>query len=196
AASRRRGRRSRTAGRIRLAVLLALLAAIVALVVVATSSGSRSSSSSARNGSDKRAVASSRSSEHHPSSGAGATGRADALRASEVQRVLAYTPFITGGTPRHRVVALTFDDGPSPYTIQIIRELVRMHAPATFFVVGQQLNDFSAALRDELRHGFAIGDHTENHAYMVKLSAAGQYKQIHDAVVRIERLGAPVPLLF
>src|SRR5438067_10640649 len=31
---------------------------------------------------------------------------------------------------------------------------------------------------------------------MVKLSAAGQYKQIHDAAVRIERLGAPVPLLF
>jgi len=34
------------------------------------------------------------------------------------------------------VVALTFDDGPSPYTAGVVNVLVRMHVPATFFVVG------------------------------------------------------------
>jgi peptidoglycan/xylan/chitin deacetylase (PgdA/CDA1 family) len=119
-----------------------------------------------------------------------------AVDALAIDRVLSYTPFITGGVPRHRVVALTFDDGPSPYTPQIIRILVKMRVPATFFVVGQQLTDFSSALRDELRHGFSIGDHTENHAFMDRLSKSGQYKQIHDAAARIVRLGAPFPRLF
>ena len=113
-----------------------------------------------------------------------------------IDKVLAYTPFITAGLPRHRVVALTFDDGPSPYTAEIVNVLARMHVPATFFVVGQELNYFSSGLRDELRHGFVIGDHTENHPLMTQLSAAQQYKQIHDDAERIVGLGAPFPRLY
>jgi peptidoglycan/xylan/chitin deacetylase (PgdA/CDA1 family) len=113
-----------------------------------------------------------------------------------VDHVLSYTPFITGGSPHHRVIALTFDDGPSPYTAGVVNVLTRMHVPATFFVVGQQLDDFSAGLKDELRHGFVIGDHTENHKDLAALGAADVYGQIHDDAVRIARLGAPYPRLF
>ncbi len=116
--------------------------------------------------------------------------------ARAINGVLAYTPFITGGVPRHRVIALTFDDGPSPYTPGIVRVLLRMHAPGSFFVVGQQLDDFAAGLRDELRARFPIGDHTENHKWLIELSRAGQYGQIHDAAARIARLGAPFPRMF
>src|SRR5437763_10513055 len=35
-----------------------------------------------------------------------------------------------------RLVALTFDDGPGPQTAELLRELERLHARATFFVVG------------------------------------------------------------
>ena len=196
-ARRRRRRRSRAAGLARLAVLLAVIAAVIVLIVNATSSGSATPQATAQ----------------HPGGGSGASApsgstgdgrrshgaRKPAARtadAAAVARVLAYTPFVIGGAPRDRVVALTFDDGPSPYTPQIVGELVRFHVPATFFVVGQQLDDFSGGLRDELRHGMAIGDHTENHAPLTELSAAGQYKQIHDDAVRIARLGAPSPVLF
>jgi peptidoglycan-N-acetylglucosamine deacetylase len=113
-----------------------------------------------------------------------------------VDGVLRYTAFVASGTRRRRVIALTFDDGPGPYTPQIVQILARMRAPATFFVVGQQLGDFSAGLRDELRHGLAVGDHTENHAWLIRLSASAQYAQIRDAAVRLGRLGAPWPLLF
>jgi peptidoglycan/xylan/chitin deacetylase (PgdA/CDA1 family) len=179
-------------------VLLALVAAVVVLVVEATSNGSQSRRATAHQAGTKPQGASA------PSGGpfrqSGTTGaartRTDPLEASAVRQVLAYTPFITGGVPTHRVIALTFDDGPSPYTARIVSELARLHVPATFFVVGQQLNDFSAGLRDELKHGFAIGDHTENHSEMTRLSAAAQYKEIHDDAVRIERLGAPAPLLY
>ncbi len=113
-----------------------------------------------------------------------------------IRAVLAYTPFIRQGVPRHRMIALTFDDGPSPYTPQVVNILVKEHVPATFFVVGQQLNDFADGLRDELRHGFVIGNHTENHAWLTHYSAAAQAAQVHDAAVRMERLGAPAPQLF
>ena len=110
--------------------------------------------------------------------------------------MLAYTPFVTVGTPRRRVIALTFDDGPSPYTAPIVSILARFHVQATFFVVGQQLNDFASGLRDEVSHGFDVGDHTENHAWLAHLDQAGQYGQIHDAAIRIERGGVPFPRLF
>jgi peptidoglycan-N-acetylglucosamine deacetylase len=178
-------------------VLLTFIAALVVLLIVATSSGS-GSSSSRQAGSASRAhkPKAPTSRPHGATSGTGATPAVATVDTRAVDHVLAYTPFIKAGIPRHRVIALTFDDGPSPYTEPIVRILTRMHVPATFFVVGQQLNDFAAGLRDEVSHGFAVGDHTENHAYMTRLSEAGQYKQIHDDAVRLSRLGAPYPRLF
>jgi peptidoglycan/xylan/chitin deacetylase (PgdA/CDA1 family) len=113
-----------------------------------------------------------------------------------INGVLRYTPFLAQGTPRGRAIALTFDDGPGPYTQRIIRILVRMRVNATFFVVGQQLDSFSHVLRDELSHGFVIGDHTENHPLLPQLNQRRQFLQIHDAAVKLARLGAPWPRLF
>ena len=114
----------------------------------------------------------------------------------QIAAVARYTPFIVNGTRRRRAIALTFDDGPGPYTRSIIHILLRMHAPATFFVVGQELHDFAGALRSEIRHGFVIGDHTQNHAWLIRLNGRGQASQI-DAVSReLVRDGAPPPLLF
>lgn len=118
------------------------------------------------------------------------------LEQRAIDHVLGYTPFVRAGAAHRRLIALTFDDGPSPYTPAIVAELVRLHVPATFFIVGQQLRYFAAGLRDEIRHGFAIGDHTENHPPLALLSPALQYFQIHAAAVQITRLGAPFPRLF
>jgi peptidoglycan/xylan/chitin deacetylase (PgdA/CDA1 family) len=118
------------------------------------------------------------------------------LDARTIDGVLGYTPFIARGTARHRVIALTFDDGPSPYTLAIVRILVRMHVPATFFVVGQQLRYFSAGLRAELGHGYVVGDHTQNHAWLPRLSRSAQLAQIGQVADGIERMGAPAPELF
>ncbi len=116
------------------------------------------------------------------------------LRAA--RHVMAYTSFVAAGTSRHRAIALTFDDGPSPYTPAMVRTLVRLRVPATFFIVGQQLRYFAAGLRDELRYGFVIGNHTQNHAWLIHLSRAGQYSQIHSDISAMRREGAPPPMLF
>ena len=44
--------------------------------------------------------------------------------------------------------------------------------------------------------GFEIGDHTENHVWLPRLSPAAQYGQIHDAALGIRHLGGTFPRLF
>src|SRR3954447_375782 len=49
------------------------------------------------------------------------------------------------GAGRANVVALTFDDGPGPFTEQLLELLRRANAHATFFVVGNRLRDWPEA---------------------------------------------------
>jgi peptidoglycan/xylan/chitin deacetylase (PgdA/CDA1 family) len=127
-----------------------------------------------------------------------ATAAPDALMAGEqaVSRVLAYTPFVKEGSARKREVALTFDDGPGPYTPQLLSVLERLHVHATFFVIGEMLRYFSASALREIRDGDVIGDHTETHPEMASLSAHDQYEELFEQIARIELLGGPRPDLF
>ncbi|HEX4625466.1 MAG TPA: polysaccharide deacetylase family protein [Solirubrobacteraceae bacterium] len=118
------------------------------------------------------------------------------LERRTVSRVLAYTSYISAGSPRQREVALTFDDGPGPYTPQILSILKREHVPATFFVVGQSLNSFAPALRQELHGGFPVEDHTERHLMLGRLGIAQQRREIEDQIIRVQSLGARPPLFF
>jgi peptidoglycan-N-acetylglucosamine deacetylase len=174
-----------------MAVTLACLVVlgVAAVVMAATNGGGHGGSASPTVPGPTRAA---RGAAHHR---AGREVR-QGVDAGAVGAVLRYTPFLAAGTSRHRVIALTFDDGPGPYTPSILRILIRMHVPATFFIVGQQLTTFSAALRSEIAHGFVVGDHTENHAWLIRLAHSAQYAQIHDDGLRVRRVGAPFPRLF
>jgi peptidoglycan/xylan/chitin deacetylase (PgdA/CDA1 family) len=82
-------------------------------------------------------------------------------------------------------VALTFDDGPSPYTPQILTILQRFHAHATFFVIGEYAALFAATLREALRESNEVGNHTFTHANLLGLSdggVEGQLSSTQDAV--------------
>jgi peptidoglycan-N-acetylglucosamine deacetylase len=127
-----------------------------------------------------------------------AVAPADALERGEkaVDSVLGYTPFVRAGGTQGKDVALTFDDGPGPYTPGVLDVLEREHAPATFFVVGQEIPDFRASAEREIRAGFVIGDHTENHPMLAHLSAHDQREQLFEQAARIELLGGRKPHLF
>jgi peptidoglycan/xylan/chitin deacetylase (PgdA/CDA1 family) len=71
--------------------------------------------------------------------GHGAGSPAARRRAAEnkaINRTLAYTPWVRIAGAQHREIALTFDDGPGPYTPEIVSVLEREKVPATFFEVG------------------------------------------------------------
>jgi peptidoglycan/xylan/chitin deacetylase (PgdA/CDA1 family) len=121
------------------------------------------------------------------------TARAEA---DAIAHVLSYTPAITAGGPRGDEVALTFDDGPGPYTQRLVAALDRLGVHATFFAIGEQERYFSAGTIAELRSGDVVADHTETHPMMASLSAHQQYEELFEPIARIELLGGPRPRLF
>lgn len=66
--------------------------------------------------------------------------------------------------PVGKRIALTFDDGPSRYTPALLATLRRLHVPATFFMVGQNVAGHGALLRRMLAEGHELADHSWNHA--------------------------------
>jgi peptidoglycan/xylan/chitin deacetylase (PgdA/CDA1 family) len=113
-----------------------------------------------------------------------------------VNSVLAYTPFVRSGGSRGNEVALTFDDGPGPYTQQLVATLDKLHVHATFFAIGDQEQYFSAGTVAEVNSGDVIGDHTESHPMMASLSAHDQYEQLFEQMAHIEVVGGKRPRLF
>jgi peptidoglycan-N-acetylglucosamine deacetylase len=113
-----------------------------------------------------------------------------------VDRVLSYTPAITQGGASGNEVALTFDDGPGPYTERLVNVLNGLHVQATFFPVGLEERYFSAGTLLELRSGDVVGDHTETHPMMAALSRHEQHEQLFEQIARIELLDGPRPRLF
>jgi peptidoglycan/xylan/chitin deacetylase (PgdA/CDA1 family) len=113
-----------------------------------------------------------------------------------ITNVLSYTSFVTAGGRSTHEVALTFDDGPGPYTPKIVDILTRLHVPATFFVVGRELRYFGLYLPRELAHGFVIGDHTQDHVPLGLIEPAAQRSQLLEQAAGIARWGAPFPHLF
>jgi peptidoglycan/xylan/chitin deacetylase (PgdA/CDA1 family) len=77
------------------------------------------------------------------------------------------------------VVALTFDDGPTPYyTPAIISYLEQTHTPATFFVLGQYAQAYPYLIQREAADGFTIGIHTWNHPDMQTLTPSQRAWQL------------------
>jgi peptidoglycan-N-acetylglucosamine deacetylase len=128
---------------------------------------------------------------------AGAVARRHARTdARVIARLLRHPPAVRSGTRRRREVALTFDDGPSPYTRRVVRMLRRLRAAGTFFPIGLQLPRDPGAIAAELRAGFPVGDHTVNHRPLAPLAGPAQRREIHGQARRLHRLGAPWPRLF
>jgi peptidoglycan/xylan/chitin deacetylase (PgdA/CDA1 family) len=131
--------------------------------------------------------------------GSGAGSLAAAEQTAEnaaIDRTLAYTPYVRVAGSQHREIALTFDDGPGPYTPEVLSVLARENVPGTFFEVGVLEQYFHASTAEIVARGYPIGDHTQTHAPMSKLSAAGQQSQLLEETSQIGAFGAPFPRLF
>ena len=71
-----------------------------------------------------------------------------------------------------KVVALTFDDGPSFYTEEIL-DILRLHkAQATFFLLGQNIEQFPVLVQQIYKEGHEIGNHSYSHQPLIFKSYA------------------------
>jgi peptidoglycan/xylan/chitin deacetylase (PgdA/CDA1 family) len=119
-----------------------------------------------------------------------------AAQTRALRRALRRTSYVSVGSRRRKDVALTFDDGPGPSTRPILRLLHRLHVPATFFVVGRAVAQDPAAVREEQRLGFAIGNHTQDHAFMAGLTPDQQAAEITGADAALRGAGVASAPIF
>ena len=62
-----------------------------------------------------------------------------------------------------RKVALTFDDGPSEYTVELSRGLKERRVQATFFLLGENMEGRRKMVEELVKDGHLIGNHTYSH---------------------------------
>jgi peptidoglycan/xylan/chitin deacetylase (PgdA/CDA1 family) len=94
-----------------------------------------------------------------------------------------------------RAVALTFDDGPGPYTHFAIDELRRARARVTWFLVGRNLTRHEGVVRQEQELG-ELADHTWTHPSLPALSAAEASGEISRTQAAVSAVGGRPVRLF
>lgn len=81
-----------------------------------------------------------------------------------------------------KVIALTFDDGPSPnITPKVLSILQEKHIKATFFLIGKNLKRFPEIGRQVAADGHAIGNHTWHHWSYLMSDFTAAYEISHTA---------------
>lgn len=91
-------------------------------------------------------------------------------------------------TAAHRVY-LTFDDGPSVYTQEILDILDKYEVKATFFVVGKETNYAREAMKRIVEDGHTLGMHSYSHKYSEVYASlesfAGDFVKIQDYLYEV-----------
>ena len=90
-----------------------------------------------------------------------------------------------------KLIALTFDDGPSDYTQRYLDILSKYDARATFFCLGSAAAakpDLVKAIEDQ---GSQVASHTQNHQQLTTLDADTLRSEVNDAFSAISGAGAP-----
>jgi peptidoglycan/xylan/chitin deacetylase (PgdA/CDA1 family) len=84
-----------------------------------------------------------------------------------------------------KCVALTFDDGPSPYTDRLLQILKDNDAKATFFLIGNKVAANPAAAKRIVEAGMEVGNHTWEHPNMTTIpteAIPAQFSKAGDAI--------------
>lgn len=75
--------------------------------------------------------------------------------------------------PNKKMIAFTFDDGPSAYTAEVMDIFEQYDGRATFFMLGQNVEANSAAVKDMHKRGFELGNHSWDHSMDLAASKKG-----------------------
>lgn len=96
-----------------------------------------------------------------------------------------------------KIVALTFDDGPSPrWTPLILEELKKQQAKATFFLLGKHVQAYPQVARMIVAQGCEVGNHTFSHQLIMNLSPEIIQKEIKSTEKVIQDATGVTPVLF
>ncbi len=82
-----------------------------------------------------------------------------------------FGPVLAHGQQNKPLVALTFDDGPSAYTLQVLDTLSKYGVKATFFMVGENVERHPDIASRVAGEGHVIGNHTYSHPFWGPIEA-------------------------
>ena len=105
-------------------------------------------------------------------------------------------PSVYKGTGARRVIALTFDDGPSESTPELLEILDRYGVPATFFQCGANVRRLRQISREVASGGHEIGNHTDTHPKLYFRSRRFIDSELARAQETIEQTTGVRPRLF
>ncbi len=83
-------------------------------------------------------------------------------------------------TQKRKLLCLTFDDGPGQYTDDLLNCLEENNAHATFFMLGQNVANYSEQVQHILKAGCEIGSHSYDHPNLKNLDLDSVKKQFTD----------------
>lgn len=88
-------------------------------------------------------------------------------------------------TPGSKLVALTFDDGPSAATTPRLLDILKQKGvKVTFFVLGNMAQRSPDILRREVAEGHEVGSHTPYHNQLTKLN----FSQVRAEAIEMDRI--------
>lgn len=131
----------------------------------------------------------------------GGVGAATGVVAAATYAAMDPRSQLFGKTFRHgnndRQIALTYDDGPNERdTPQLLEVLAKHSARASFFVIGKFVNARPDIIRDILKCGHAVGNHTFSHYNLLWMKPGMIAKEIDDCQKAIEDAAGNGPTLF
>lgn len=96
----------------------------------------------------------------------------------------------------YRMVALTFDDGPSPFTPAILAVLRRHHVHATFCMIGDEAERYPDLARRVVREGHQVCNHSRDHRDMAALPRQRARHEVVAAERQIRDAAGVAPTIF
>jgi len=106
-----------------------------------------------------------------------------------------FGPSVHRGPAGRKAIALTFDDGPSESTPQVLELLSRYGVPATFFQVGVNVMRLPEVAREVAAAGHEIGNHSQTHPLFCFHSAAFIFQELDRAQSSIQAATGVTPTL-
>jgi peptidoglycan/xylan/chitin deacetylase (PgdA/CDA1 family) len=95
-----------------------------------------------------------------------------------------------------KLVALTFDDGPSAVTTPRLLDILgEQEVKATFFVLGSRVKRYPEVVKRAAAAGHQVGSHTMNHKNLAKLSADAGAAEINNAATALREVLGTAPTL-
>lgn len=94
-----------------------------------------------------------------------------------------------------KMVALTYDDGPSIYTPRILKTLKDNNSVATFFVVGSRVSTYSGTIQKAVDQDCEIGNHTYDHKMLTRIGEQETKKQIAQTNQAVKKITGTNPVV-